>query len=158
MRTTTKIVTGLLTLSLLGCGPRGDSAPPDGSSDNGESAELSEKEIERQKKAKEAAEKRARLQELPPLPGIEKARPVEFPKPVISSLGNGLEIIVLEDHEAPLVEATLYVKAGDIYSPDGAPLANMVGQLLSEGTVKRKKADIDAKVDMTGGSMGSRRG
>ncbi len=156
MHSTTKNIIGALAFVALACQPQADSTPPDGSGGQAvDEQALSAKELERQQKAKEAAEKRAKLRELPPLPGIEKARPVVFPEPVLSSLENGLELIVLEDHEAPLVEATLYVKAGDIYEPAGAPLAGMVAQLLSEGTTKRKKADIDAAVDLTGGSMGS---
>lgn len=156
MRKRHLILTSALSLGMaMGCEPKGKTTSPGGDGDGDVTAKQSDEEAEQRRKAKEAAEKRARLRELPPLPGIEKPRPVEFPEPAITQLPNGLEIIVLEDHEAPLVEATLYVKAGDIYEPEGTPLAGMVAGLLSEGTVKRKKADIDAKVDLTGGSLGS---
>lgn len=158
MRTKHLIVSTVLSLGLaanVACEPKGETTTPadDGGTDT--NTETSDEAAEQARKAKEAAAKRAKLRELPPLPGIEKPRPVEFPEPIITQLPNGLEIIVLEDHEAPLVEATLYVKAGEIYEPEGAPLAGMVAGLLSEGTTKHKKADIDAKVDMTGGSLGS---
>jgi zinc protease len=156
MRTQHLIVSTLLSFGLaLGCEPKNETTTPPDDGGGDATTEGSDEDAEQARKAKEAAEKRARLRELPPLPGIEKPRPVEFPEPTITQLPNGMEIIVLEDHEAPLVEATLYVKAGDIYEPEGAPLAGMVAGLLSEGTTKRKKADIDAKVDMTGGSLGS---
>jgi zinc protease len=150
------LVVTTLALAPVTCGPRGTPASPVDQMAETETAELSEKELERRKKAKEAAEKQAMLEALPALPGVEKPRPVVFPEPVITSLENGLELIVLEDHEVPLVEASIHVKAGDIYAPaDAATVAGMTASLLTEGTKKRSKAEIDGKIDATGGSMGS---
>jgi predicted Zn-dependent peptidase len=155
MRKTSKLISSVIGLAFLACDPGGKSTAPDGDGAEGADGTAAAKDAERQAKAKEAAEKRAKLRELPPLPGVQKAHAVEFPKPIISRLDNGLEIIVLEDHEAPLVEASLYVKAGQIYSPAGVPVAGMVGSLVSEGTKTRKKAQIDEAIDNTGGSMSS---
>jgi zinc protease len=137
---------------VLACDRGGTSTAPDGAGDPETGSRI---DAEREQKARDAAAKLARLEQLPPLPGITAPRPVQFPEPTSITLENGLEVLVLEDHEAPLVDASIYVKAGEIYAPAGKPLAGMVGALLSEGTRTHKKADIDAKIDDTGGSMSS---
>jgi zinc protease len=94
------------------------------------------------------------LEALPPLPDTEAPRPVAFPKPVVTVLPNGLEVIVLEDHEVPTAEVFLAARAGSIFSPAESPaLAQLTAGLLSEGTTKHRKADIDQRMDATGGSL-----
>jgi zinc protease len=110
-------------------------------------------------KAETARKKRAALEALPPLPGIETPRAVPFPEPIAFRLANGLEVIVLEDHETPIVEAALFVKAGDIYSPAARPvLAQITAIALGEGTKKHSKARVDALIDATGGTLQSNAG
>lgn len=147
-------------MTLHGCKKvEADSTAPETAATDTEDAGPSEEELERQRRAEEAAAKKAMLEALPALPGIDEPAPVEFPEPVITTLDNGLKIIVLEDHEAPLVNVQLAVRAGEIYAPkDNPTVAAMTAALLSEGSEKRKKAVIDEQVDMTGGSMGSSAG
>ncbi|MEE9386452.1 MAG: pitrilysin family protein [Nannocystaceae bacterium] len=115
-----------------------------------------EEETESERKAKTAAAKRAMLEGLPPLPGIESPNPVVFPTPVLTTFDNGLELIILEDHEVPTVRLSLHIKAGNIYAPADRPtLAQLVASLLTEGTQKTTKAKLDAKIDATGGAMSS---
>jgi hypothetical protein len=38
--------------------------------------------------------------------------PVKFPEPQVQTLANGLELVVLEDHEVPRVRVSVIVKAG----------------------------------------------
>lgn len=105
-------------------------------------------------KVAEAAAKRAQLAALPALPGIEAAKPVVFPEAQAQVLANGLELVVLEDHEVPRVRVMAMVRAGEIYSPAEQPsLAEFTSALLAEGTTKRDKAKLDAQVDATGGSL-----
>ena len=114
--------------------------------------ELSDKE----RKAQEAAQKRAMLEALPPLPGIEDPKPIQFPEPVISSLDNGLQLVVLEDHETPRATVQLIVRAGNIYAPaSNTELASLCAAALTEGTTKTKKAKLDETIDDTGGSLGA---
>ncbi|MCA9715555.1 MAG: insulinase family protein [Myxococcales bacterium] len=115
-----------------------------------------EDEKARAAKAEEAARKRAELAALPALPGVKAPAPVKFPEPVITTLDNGLELIVLEDHEVPSVDITLHVKAGEIYSSAEQPtIAKFTAYMLGEGTKKHKKAKLDALIDATGGALGS---
>lgn len=106
------------------------------------------------RQAQEAAAKRAQLAALPALPGIEAARAVKFPEPQIQTLPNGLELVVLEDHEVPKLRVSAFIKAGHIYAPGEQPsLAEFTLLLLGEGTRKRDKASFDAQVDATGGDV-----
>lgn len=115
-----------------------------------------EKTAERQKRNDEAERKRAELAALPALPGVEAPKAVKFPKAETMKLDNGLEVIVLEDHEMPLVDISLVIRAGDIYAPaEASTLASLTAALLGEGTLKHKKADLDALVDATGGTINS---
>ena len=49
-------------------------------------------------------------QETPPPPAAPRS--VTVPKPVERTLSNGLRVIVIEDHDMPLVSAQLIVKSG----------------------------------------------
>lgn len=121
--------------------------PPDG--------ELAATETDDQgAKAREAAAKRAELERLQPLPGVSAPAPVDLPEPVIKTLDNGLELIMLVDHESPLVDVSLRVRAGEIYAPaDEMTVAGMTASLLTEGTTKHDKVALDERIDATGGSM-----
>jgi zinc protease len=138
----------------LGCNKDGATVDPDQAAETGPNGEtLSERELERRARATEAEEKRAMLQALPELPGVTKSKAVVFPEPVVSTLDNGLELIVLQDSEVPVVDIRLSIGAGKIYSPSESPvLAEITAGMLSEGTKKNDKAAFDQRVDDTGGS------
>lgn len=105
-------------------------------------------------KSADTAARRAQLAALPALPGVEAPRPVKFPEAQAQTLANGLELVVLEDHEVPRVRVMAIVRAGEIYSPAEQPsLAEFTAALLAEGTTRRDKATLDAQVDATGGSL-----
>lgn len=146
----------LALASVFACTPKKTETTPPGPTTatpaKGESP--AEKAAERDQKAQEAAAKRAQLAALPPLPGVEAARAVKFPEPQIQTLPNGLELVVLEDHEVPKVRVSAFVKAGKIYAPADQPsLAEFTLDLLAEGTTKHDKASYDAMVDATGGAV-----
>jgi zinc protease len=158
-RRATSLLALATALTLVGTGCKKEentTTPPGGdgavTTDDGDDA----KAAEQRKKAEEAAARRASLEALPELPGKAAPKAIDFPDPVMMTLDNGLEVIVLVDKEVPLVDVTLAVKAGDIYSPAGSPtLAGTVAALLTEGTTKRKKAVLDAAIDDKGGSISS---
>lgn len=148
----------LLALTLLACNKPTQTTPP--KEDRPVEAtpepvkDTDDKEAARRRKAEEAAAKRAQLAALPPLPGVAAAKAVKFPAPQVQTLPNGLELVVLEDHEVPKVRISGFVKAGKIYAPADSPaLAEFTAQLLGEGTRKRDKATFDAQVDATGGMV-----
>ncbi|HEY0137036.1 MAG TPA: pitrilysin family protein [Nannocystis sp.] len=143
----------ILAVALGGCQKQqGTSTPP--VKDTGTSTPAAEQKATSDRQAQEAAAKRAQLAALPPLPGVEAARAVKFPEPQIQTLPNGLELVVLEDHEVPKLRVSAFIKAGHIYAPGDQPsLAEFTLLLLGEGTKKRDKASFDAQVDATGGDI-----
>lgn len=147
----------LTSLALTGACKREPSVEPQG---EGELVNTDASEPEggddQAAKAREAAAKRAELEKLRPLPGVATPAPVELPEPTIVTLDNGLHLIMLVDHESPLVEISLRVRAGEIFEPsDKRTVAGMTASLLTEGTTKRDKAELDRTIDATGGSMSS---
>ena len=157
MRNSASFSVSLALATLLACGKQAPTTTPPG--DGGTKVadatpSAAEKDAARDQKAREAAAKRAQLAALPALPGVEAAKAVKFPTPQTQTLPNGLELVVLEDHEVPKVRISAFVKAGKIYAPADAPsLAEFTQNLLGEGTTKRDKATFDAQVDATGGAV-----
>lgn len=86
----------------------------------------------------------------PPAP----PRSVEFPKPVETTLANGLRVIVVERPNSPLVAVQLVIKNGAEVDPDGlSGLADLTANLLTKGTEKRSAPDIAEAIEMLGGSL-----
>ncbi|SFP45735.1 M16 family metallopeptidase [Sphingomonas rubra] len=91
---------------------------------------------------------------LPPPP----ARPVavNLPKPVEARLANGLRVITVEQHDLPLVTATLVATGGAASDPAGrAGASRMSAELLTKGTRTRSAAEIARAVEQLGGSIGA---
>ena len=84
-----------------------------------------------------------------PAPKIELGTYEEF------KLDNGLTVIVVENHKIPRVSFQLTVDLPLIYEGEYAGAASMAGGLLTTGTTKRTKAEIDETIDFYGASLGS---
>lgn len=85
-----------------------------------------------------AAAQAARVDELrfPALHGFE------IPRPERVVLDNGLVVLLLEDHELPLVEATAVVRSGSRLDPPGkAGLADLASTVLRAGGTERMPSD-----------------
>jgi zinc protease len=87
----------------------------------------------------------------PAPPPPTEPRPVNFPEIMTAELPNKMQIIVVENHEVPLVNVQVVVKAGTVYDD---LVANMTSDMLSEGTKKRSKEKIDAAIEQLGASIG----
>lgn len=100
----------------------------------------------------------------PPLP------PFEIPQPERLVLGNGMVVMLLEDHELPLIEATVLIRTGSRFDPaDQAGLAALgASALRSGGTAslpgdalddalenRAAKIEIEAEEDLTRASLSS---
>jgi len=82
------------------------------------------------------------------------ARPVKFPPYEVRTLPNGLQVVVVEQHEQPLISMRMLVGAGS--AQDLAPrigVANMVASLLDQGTATRTAQQIADAVDTIGGEV-----
>lgn len=71
-----------------------------------------------------------------------------------TQLPNGLIVLHSENHNLPIVMVTLIVKAGQMHEPEEkAGTANLVAELLTEGTKSRSSKDISEQVDFIGASL-----
>jgi zinc protease len=79
----------------------------------------------------------------------------QVPKPTRFVLPNGLVVMVLEDHELPLVNVTARVRTGSLLEPaEKAGLAGLVGQVLrSGGTTTRKPDALDEYLEARAASI-----
>lgn len=86
----------------------------------------------------------------PALPQVEKASELRFPPlretaeaiPQRVVLDNGLTVLLLEDHELPLVDATALIRTGALYeSADKVGLAELTGRVLRTGGTQRQTGD-----------------
>ncbi|MDR4504557.1 MAG: insulinase family protein [Candidatus Scalindua sp.] len=77
--------------------------------------------------------------------------PIDFKK---TTLDNGLRIVVVEHHKFPVVAVNLLVRAGSVHDPQGHEgLANIVAQLLREGTHEKDSLEIADAIDFIGGTL-----
>ncbi|MBI5205299.1 MAG: insulinase family protein [Nitrospirae bacterium] len=71
-------------------------------------------------------------------------------------LPNGLTVIYSEKHNIPIVMVTMIIKASPLDEPEEkAGLANLVAELLDEGTKNRKSSGISGEIEFIGASLGS---
>jgi zinc protease len=74
---------------------------------------------------------------------------VTLPKPKEADLANGIHLIVLEDHRAPLVSLQMLVDgAGGYYDPASIPgLAGFTATLMREGTESKSSEQLSEELD-----------
>lgn len=69
-------------------------------------------------------------------------------------LANGLVVLLMEQHEAPIVSTLLTVRSGAAADPAGKyGLAALTAELLTQGTTTRNAAQIATEVDFLGGQL-----
>jgi zinc protease len=83
--------------------------------------------------------------QIPPIP----------PGVKLTTLDNGLGIIVREDHSAPVVSAQAWCMAGSIHEGHwlGAGMSHVLEHMLFKGTTSRPGSRIDQEVQEAGGYM-----
>src|SRR5258705_2345603 len=68
-------------------------------------------------------------------------------------LDNGMEVVVIPDHRAPVVTHMVWYKAGSADEPPGkSGIAHFFEHLMFKGTTNHKPGEFDAKVAEIGGS------
>jgi zinc protease len=93
-------------------------------------------------------------QETPPPPAAPRS--VNVPKPVERTLKNGLRVIVIENHNTPLVGAQLMLKNGGEVDPASlSGVADMTAELLTKGTKTRTAPQIAQEIEALGGEISS---
>jgi zinc protease len=79
------------------------------------------------------------------LPGIQRRQ-----------LPNGLEVVIVEHHELPVVTMNLVVKSGSAADPQNrAGLASLTADLLDEGTKRRSALEISNSLTDIGARLGT---
>ncbi|HUP20093.1 MAG TPA: pitrilysin family protein [Gemmatimonadota bacterium] len=86
--------------------------------------------------------------ELGPPPRFDPPDPARF------TLSNGLEVLLVEKHEVPLVQVNLLVEAGSVHDPEGKTgLASMTGAMLDEGAGGRTALELADAIDYLGADV-----
>jgi zinc protease len=101
-------------------------------------------------KVETTAEPEKEVRVFPDPPPPSEQRPVNFPELQKFELPNLLQIYVVENHEVPIVDVQLVMRAGTIHDD---LIASLTAQMLGEGTKKRSKAKIDEEIEQVGSSL-----
>ena len=81
-------------------------------------------------------------------PGPGTPRRFEPPTPRRITLSGGIDLLVVEKHEVPLIAAGVYVPGGAVLDPQNRPgLSSFTGRLLTEGTKNRSSVQIADEAD-----------
>ncbi|MCF7976247.1 MAG: insulinase family protein [Phycisphaerae bacterium] len=82
-------------------------------------------------------------------------RDVALPAVQRVTLPNGMRLLLLEDHELPLVEMSCRMRVGSIYEPaDKTGLAEIMGEVMrTGGTESRTGDDLDELLEMNAASV-----
>jgi zinc protease len=85
--------------------------------------------------------------------------PVRFPPFQQAVLPNGMNLLLVENHEQPVVSATLSFRAGAIFDKNGKEgTAELVAQLLTKGTPTHTADELSAAIEGVGGSISASSG
>jgi zinc protease len=92
---------------------------------------------------------------VPTMPAPGAPRPFNFPNSATKTLANGLRVFVVTDHSEPAIAARLLIlSAGSVKDPQDMPgVAQMMANMLTQGTEKRSARDIAEAIDFIGGSL-----
>jgi zinc protease len=85
---------------------------------------------------------------------------VKLPRPIETTLPNGINLMILEDHRVPLVTVQFDINgAGPMYEPTSQPgLAGAAASMLDEGTKTRTSKQIAEQIDSLGASLSTSAG
>lgn len=82
--------------------------------------------------------------------------PVDFPEYEEVTLSNGARVLIVENHEQPVVTVNLRIQSGTADDPAGkGGLASVVATMLNKGTVDRDAKQIAESIDFIGASIGA---
>jgi hypothetical protein len=87
-----------------------------------------------------------------PLP----ARDVKFPPYEIRTLQNGLQVVVVQHHEQPILTLRMLIRSGAASDPSQKQgVAVLTAALLDQGTTTRSAEQIADTIDSIGGGLGT---
>jgi len=81
-------------------------------------------------------------------------RPLNIPKPLETTLSNGLTLVLVDDKRLPLISFRLSVRSGDANDPVELPgLSDMLSSLLTEGTDTRSSRQLAEEIERLGATL-----
>jgi len=81
---------------------------------------------------------------------------VDLPEPQRFTLENGLDVVVLEKREVPLVQVSLQIGAGSIRDEPGREgIASMTANMLDEGAAGLSALELADAFEMLGARFGT---
>jgi len=85
----------------------------------------------------------------PPLPQVK------IPEPAEITLVNGMRVLMLEDHELPLIRGVAMIRTGNLFDPpDKRGLSQVMADVLRSGGTKTKTGDqIDEELENIAGTV-----
>jgi len=85
----------------------------------------------------------------PPLPQVK------IPEPAEITLANGMRVLMLEDHELPLIRGVAMIRTGNLFDPpDKRGLSQVMADVLRSGGTKTKTGDqIDEELENIAGTV-----
>src|SRR6202163_772184 len=85
---------------------------------------------------------------------------VKIPEPVTFTLQNGMRVLLLEDHELPIINGLALVRTGNLFDPpDKRGLSSVMADVLRSGGTRAKTGDqIDEELENIAGSVESNMG
>ncbi|MEZ5347408.1 MAG: pitrilysin family protein [Pyrinomonadaceae bacterium] len=93
------------------------------------------------------------------VPALDTAPTITFPEIQKAKLRNGLGVVLLERHSAPIVNITLAVDAGSASNTlEKAGAASLALDLMDEGTTSRDAFQISDELDMLGANLSTGNG
>jgi zinc protease len=80
---------------------------------------------------------------------------VKIPEPAEVTLANGMRVLMLEDHELPLIRGLAMVRTGNLFDPpDKRGLSQVMADVLRSGGTKSKTGDqIDEELENIAGTV-----
>ncbi len=84
----------------------------------------------------------------PPKPLPERS--VNFGEVTEMRFGNGMTVLVVENHKLPTVNANLYFNNGPLFEGNKAGYASMLGDMMRSGTENFTKEQLDEAIDYLG--------
>lgn len=90
----------------------------------------------------------------PPLP------PLKVPDPTEITLSNGMKVLLLENHELPLISGAALIRTGNLFDPPNKKgLAGITGEVLRSGGTKTRTGDqLDQDLENVAASIESQIG
>jgi predicted Zn-dependent peptidase len=84
---------------------------------------------------------------------------ITLPKAHETKLGNGLQVIVLENHKLPTFTMQMIILSGGLNAPAGQPTtAEYTAAMLLKGTKTRSRKQIDEAIDSLNATLGASSG